>query len=161
MKSPSLYINRLVVDGALHCDFKFRHGLNILQAKDTQGDPKKTNKSGKTALVELIQHGLGKQHENKDEYHFAPIIDKIKTLWLEIESNGETFTIERSLQEISAQAKIHEGVYVPGMTNVGAESIPINRMSSALLGSLGIPEVSVRQKKYCPLPYRKHPVLYI
>ncbi len=144
MASPSLVIRRVVVDGDLSCDLQFDRGLNIVQAVQTDGDPRSTNKCGKTSLVELIQHGLGRRQTSKAKFHFAPIIDRLRMLWLEIESNGTVLTIERSLQEITARARVREGPYVPGTEAAPAELISIEDMSPLLLKALGIPEVSVK-----------------
>ncbi len=146
MSSPSFFINRLVVSGDLHCDISFKRGINILQAVDLQGNQKGTNKSGKTALIELIQHGLGKEHKNKSKYHFAPIIDQVKTLWIEVEANGTIFTIERSLTEIYAQAKLYNSAYLPEIQELNSELIPIDRMSSVLLNAIEVPQVSIKLK---------------
>ena len=67
MASPSLVIRRVVVAGNLSCDLKFERGLNIIQAVATHGDVKSTHKSGKTSLVELIQHrGKGLVEQRSD-----------------------------------------------------------------------------------------------
>jgi hypothetical protein len=150
MSSPSFFINRLVVSGDLHCDIKFNHGLNILQAVNSQGNLKGTNKSGKTALVELIQHGLGKEQKSKEKYHFSPIINKIKTLWLEVDANGKVFTIERSLTEIFAQEKIYNNAYIPEIQELPYELVSPGQISSVLLDSFEIPQVSVRLKDGTP-----------
>jgi uncharacterized protein YydD (DUF2326 family) len=144
MASPSLIIRRLVVDGDLTTDLRFERGLNIIRAVETGGDPRSTNKCGKTSLVELIQHGLGRRQKSKSKFHFAPIIDRINKLWLEIETNQQILTIERSLQEINARARIREGTYVSGIENTPFELVNIEDMSSLLMKSLDIPEVSVK-----------------
>src|SRR6266568_523822 len=145
MVSPSLLIRRVVVEGELSCDLPFDHGLNIVQAVPKDGDPKSTNSTGKTALVELIQHGLGKNQDSKAKWHFKPIIDQVKTLWLEIEANGEILTIERSLQQINAAASVRQGPYIPGIEKLPYELVPIDQMSPLILNVLGIPNVSVRK----------------
>jgi hypothetical protein len=144
MPSPSLVIRRIVVDGALSFDLTFDRGLNIIQAVPTNDDPKSTHKCGKTALVELIQHGLGVRQLSREKFHFAPIIDEIRTLWLEIEANGAIITIERSLQEITARVRIREGEYVRGIEAVPSELVSVEELSSVLLQALDIPRVSVK-----------------
>ncbi len=144
MASPSLVIRRVVVEGQLSCDLQFERGLNIVRAVQTGGDPRSTNKCGKTSLVELIQHGLGRRQESKAKFHFAPIMDQLEKLWLEVEANGQVFTIERSLQEITARARVREGPYVPGLRNTPAEIVSIEDMSQLFLKSLDIPMVSVK-----------------
>lgn len=144
MVSPSFCIRRLIVDGDLSCDLRFDSGLNIIQAVQTGNDPKTTNKCGKTALVELIQHGLGKRQKSKSKFHFAPISDQITTLWLEIEANEEVFTIERSLRELSSSVLIREGIYTSETRSVPGEVVSIDRLSSLFLNALDIPEVSVK-----------------
>ncbi|MCI0337691.1 MAG: hypothetical protein L0226_08950 [Acidobacteria bacterium] len=144
MPSPSLVIRRVVVDGALSLNLTLDRGLNIIQAVPTNDDPKSSHKCGKTALVELIQHGLGRRQASREKFHFAPIIDEIKTLWLEIEANGEIITIERSLQEITARARVREGEYMRGIEAVPSELVPVEELSSVLLQALDIPRVSVK-----------------
>lgn len=144
MSSPSLYIRRVIVEGDLSCDLRFDSGLNIIQAVQTGNDPRTTNKCGKTALVELIQHGLGKRQKSKEKFHFAPIADQIETLWLEVETNGQVFTIERSLRELNSRALVREGTYTLEMKNAPAEAISIESLSSFFLTALDIPEVSVK-----------------
>ncbi len=144
MASPSLVIRRIVVEGEISCDLQFGRGLNIVRAVQTGGDPKSTNQCGKTSLVELIQHGLGRRQKSKAKFHFAPIIEQLETLWLEIEANGEVLTIERSLQEITARVRVREGPYVPGIGGTPAELVSIRDMSALLLKALSIPMVSVK-----------------
>ncbi|MCI0561961.1 MAG: hypothetical protein MN733_26030, partial [Nitrososphaera sp.] len=147
MASPSLVIRRVVVEGELGLDLPFDRGLNIIQAIPTNNDPKSTNKCGKTSLVELIQHGLGRRQKSKAQFYFSSIMDQLKTLWLEIEANDTLFTIERSLQEITARSRIREGPYVHGIENTPAEQVTIEDMSPLLLNLLGIPKVSVKTAK--------------
>lgn len=144
MASPSLVIRRVVVEGEISCDLQFERGLNIVRAVQTGDDPKSTNQCGKTSLLELIQHGLGRRQKSRAKFHFAPIIDQLETLWLEIEANGEVLTIERSLQEITARARVREGPYVPGIESTPAELVSIEDMSPLLLKALSIPMVSVK-----------------
>lgn len=144
MPSPSLVIRRVVVEGNLSFDLTFDRGLNIVQAIPTNNDPKSTHKCGKTSLVELIQHGLGRRQPSKEKFHFAPIFDEIKTLWLEIEANGEIITIERSLQEITARTRLRASEYVHGIEATPSELVPVEEMSAVLLDALNIPKVSVK-----------------
>lgn len=144
MTSPLLVIRRVVVEGDLYCDLRFERGLNIVRAIQTGDDPKSTNRCGKTSLVELIQHGLGRHQKSKATFHFAPILDQLRTLWLEIEVNDDILTIERSLQEINARVRVREGPYVPGMENAPAELVSVDDLSPLLLRALGIPDVSVK-----------------
>jgi len=155
MASPSLVIRRIVVEGEISCDLQFERGLNIVRAVQTGGDPKSTNQCGKTSLVELIQHGLGRRQKSKAKFHFAPIIEQLETLWLEIEANGEVLTIERSLQEINARVRVREGPYVPGTGGTPAELVSIGDMSALLLNALSIPMVSVKtaQGDLAPLSF--------
>lgn len=142
MPSPSLVIRRVVVHGDLGCDISCDRGLNIIWSG--RSDTRLANRSGKTAFVELIQHGLGKRQDSRAKYHFEPIISQINTLFLEIETNGTILTVERSLQEITARARIHEGPYTLDIQNTPSELIDIASMSPMFLGLLGIPVVSVK-----------------
>lgn len=155
MTSPALLIRRVVVEGELSCNLKFDYGLNIIQAIPSDGDQQSTNGSGKTSLIELIQHGLGKRQGSKADWHFRPIYDQVQTLWLEIEANEKVVTIERSLQEINAAARIREGIYVPEIQNTPSELVSIEKMSPILLNLLGIPQVSVKMDdgKLTPLSF--------
>lgn len=147
MASPSLIINRLVVEGELCLDQEFKRGINVIQAYALNEDRRTTHKCGKTALVELIQHGLGKTHGAVAKFHFAPIIDKIKTLWLEIEANGKIYTIERSLQRLSAAIHIRESEYFKGIERTQSEKIPLDEMSNVMLDILNIPKVQVKTRE--------------
>ncbi|GHO65727.1 hypothetical protein KSC_046190 [Ktedonobacter sp. SOSP1-52] len=144
MTSPSLFIRRLVVEGELSCDLTFENGLNVLRAVPFEGDPRTTNGAGKTALVELILHGLGKKQEAKTKWHFASISDQIETLWLQIEANSEVFTIERSLKRIHSQITVRRGPYRPGIENTQGELYDVQELSDFLLYILKIPAVSVK-----------------
>jgi hypothetical protein len=152
MSSPKLIIRRVVVDGDLSYDQRFYPGLNVIQAVRTGDDPRSTNGCGKTSLVELIQHGFGKRQESKAKFFFSPIMDQLRTLWLEIETDSGVYTIERSLQIITGAARYHEGPYVPGMDKTPAEKISVEDMSSLLLGLVGIPQVSVKTQQGEPTP---------
>lgn len=143
MATPSLSIRRVRVDGALSCDLGFTRGLNIVLATSNRADPRSTNKAGKTALVELIRHGFGNE-QDKSKYHFAPIQNEIDTLWLEIESNGEVLTIERSLQQLMASVRVREGGIVPNIEKTPAGVIALDYLSEFILGALDIPVVSVK-----------------
>ncbi len=144
MPSPSLVIRRLIVTGELNTDLKFGKGINIIKAITTANDPRSTNKSGKTALIELIQHGLGRRQPSKAKFHFAPIIDQVDKLWLEFEANNQIFTMERSLQAINARARLREGSFVYGIENTPFENVPVEEISDVLLRVLSIPNVSVK-----------------
>ncbi len=156
MSSPKLLIRRMVVSGDLKMDQRFSPGLNIIQSVRVNDDVRSTNGCGKTSLVELIQHGFGKTHESKAKYFFAPIIGQIDTLWLEFETREGVYTIERSLTDIFASARLHEGPIVAGIENSPAESVKIDDMSKLLLRLVGIPEVAVatRAGKPTPLSFR-------
>jgi hypothetical protein len=145
MKSPSLIIRRLVVTGAIGCDLVFNRGLNVIRSIKTGHDPKATNKCGKTSLVELIQHGLGRHAKSRREWYFAPIADEIEKLFLEIEANGRVVTIERSLRQLTAQAKLHDGVFAPGIEGDAGTLASIDDMSDVMLRLLGLPKVAVKQ----------------
>lgn len=148
METPSLVIRRVVVKGKLGCDYRFDHGLNILWATSPDGDPTRTNKVGKTGLIELIQHGLGKRQDSKAKFHFSSISNQLETLWLEIEVNGAVYTIERSLNELSAAYKVREGEYSPAMADLPFETISVNDGSASewMLKALGIPKASVKKQ---------------
>ena len=90
MPSPKLQIRRIVVSGELSMDQQFYPGLNIVHAVQTGDDIRSTNGCGKTSLVELIQHGLGRTHTSKAKFHFAAIIKQLGTLWLEFETDRES-----------------------------------------------------------------------
>lgn len=142
MASPSLVIRRLVVNGDLSCDMRFERGLNVIASSVT--DRRFSNKSGKTAFVELVQHGLGKRQGAKRDFHFAPIMDDVRSVLLEIEANGTVLTIERSLQEITSRLRIREGAIGPNILQSPYELVSVEDMSPLMLRSLGIPVVSVK-----------------
>lgn len=155
MSSPKLFIRRVVVTGVYSYDQPFFPGLNIIHAIQTGDDPRSTNRCGKTSFVELVQHGLGKPQASKEKFHFAPILDKLKTLWLEIETSGGIYTLERSLQNVFSAIRLHQGPFVYGMDSEPAEVIRLDDASHALLALVGIPEVSVntRQGDSTPLSF--------
>ena len=144
MPSPSLQIRRLVVDGELGLDLRFHKGLNVVSAVPASGDPRFGNKAGKTALVELIQYGLGRRHQSRERFHFAPILDEMRRLYLEIEANGRIVTIERSLRELTARATVREGALSADLLGTRGQMIDIPELSGVLLELLGIPEESVK-----------------
>jgi hypothetical protein len=124
---------------------KFGPGLNVVKSVQTANNPKSTNKCGKTSMVELIQYGLGRQIKSKQKWHFAPIADKLDRMWLEVDLNDRTLTIERSLRELSARARVHEGAYVVGMEDHPADLVGIDDLSNLYLARLDVPRVSVKQ----------------
>jgi hypothetical protein len=144
MVSPLLTIRRVVVSGKLSCDLKFEQGLNIIHAVPTNNDPMSTNKVGKTGLIELIQHGLGRRQRSRASFHFAPIDEQIDTLWLEIEANGTILTIERSLRSLLAAVQLREGTYSSQIRNRPAETVSVEELSDYLLSALDVPIVSVK-----------------
>src|SRR5579859_667443 len=145
MTSPNLVIRRLLVQGELGCDLTFNYGLNVVKSVADAADPKLTNKSGKTSLVELILHGFGRRQVSRAKWYFAPIATQLDTLWMEIEVNDRIITIQRSLRELSANLGVHEGPYAPGMDADLGETISVEGMSDFMLDILGIPKVSVKQ----------------
>lgn len=152
MISPTLIIRRIVVDGDLTYDKTFYPGVNVVRAIKTNEDPRSTNGCGKTALVELIQHGLGRQQDSKAKFHFIGILDLLKTLFLEIETSSGIYTIERSLQNINAALRLHEGPYAAGIEKSPAELVKIEDASALMLDLVGIPRVSVNTKLGEPYP---------
>src|SRR5437867_3612243 len=129
MSSPSLVIRRLVVTGNLSCDLRFNRGINILQAVQTDNDPRSTNSCGKTSLVELIQYGLGRRYSSRDDFQFASIISQLKTLWMEVQLNDRVITIERSMQEFTARVRVREGTFSADMVNTPAEYVHVADLS--------------------------------
>jgi len=145
MASPSLVIRRVVVEGEFSCDINFERGLNIIQAVESSKGQQFTNKCGKTTLVELIRYGMGRRIESFKRFFLSPLHNKIQTLWLEIETNGEVLTIERSLNEIYSSMRIRNGGYVSGIENTQSESVKVEDMSPLMLKLLSIPSVAVKQ----------------
>lgn len=152
MASPSLIIRRVVVEGELSLDQEFRRGINVVQAYMSNNDKRTTHKSGKTAVVELIQHGLGRRQGAAAKFHFAPIQDKIRTLWLEIEANGKVYTIERSLQQITSALHIRENEYFKGIERTQSEKVSVDEMSNVMLDILNVPKVKLKTKDGDLLP---------
>lgn len=146
MASPLLLIRRIVVTGDLTLDLALDRGLNVLYAAPGHGDPRLTNKAGKTALVELIQYGLGRRQRNRETFHFAPVIDQLGTLYLEVEINGTVLTIERSLQDIFAGAVVREMPYLADISALPGDKVDLETLSAKLLGYLGIPEVAIKTR---------------
>lgn len=144
-QSPSLIIRRIVVTGDLQYDQSFNDGLSVIAAEPRDGDETHTNKSGKTALVELIGHALGRQHQNAKTYHFAPIIDELGSVYLEVEANGETLTIERSLRHLSAKLIVRNSPFFNGIENTPGEAVDREALSPLLLQALRIPSVKVKE----------------
>lgn len=146
MPSPSLMIRRVVVTGALEYDQTFLPGLNVVAAVPVGGDQRLTNKSGKTALVELIGHALGRD-QNPKTYHFDPISHELDSVFLEVEANGELITIQRSLVHLSAKLTIRSTPYFHGIERTPGEPIPRENLSEVILAALGIPRVRVKEAK--------------
>lgn len=143
MPSPQLRIRRIVVEGKLGLDLTFDAGVNVLYAEPPRAGIRFTNKAGKTALVELIQHGLGVRQGTREEFHFAPIADQIDTLWLEVEINGQVLTIQRSLRELGARVALREYAYTAGIEASPADLVAVEDVSQLFLRKLDIPEVFV------------------
>lgn len=152
MLSPELRINRIVVEGALGLDLRLNPGLNVVYAApvtesavsplhENSDEARYTNKAGKTGLVELIQHGLGVRQESRENFHFAPIATKLRTLWMEVESNGEVMTLERSLREMGARLTLRDRPYAKGISSSPGETVAVEEISSVMLQRLRIPEV--------------------
>jgi hypothetical protein len=80
--------------------------LGIIQAVPTDGDEKST---------------VGPVQESKGKFHFALIMDQIRTLWLEIGANEEILTIERCLQSFEHPARLREAEYGLNMVDLLAE----------------------------------------
>jgi len=144
MGSPSLVVRRVKVDGKLGCDLKFTRGLNIVRAVPTDGAPISTNKCGKTALVELIQHGLGRRAPSKEKFFLQPIAECVKTLWLEAEVNGKVVLVERSLQEIYSTLKMRWEPYHDEIQQTRADIVSVEEFSQVFLDLMSVPEVSVK-----------------
>ena len=152
MLSPELRINRIVVEGSLGLDLRLNSGLNVVYAASVTEDPvpslaensdeaRYTNKAGKTGFVELIQHGLGVRQESRENFHFAPIATKLRTLWIEVETNGEVMTLERSLQEMGARLTLRDRPYAKGISSTPGETVAVEEVSGVMLQRLRIPEV--------------------
>jgi hypothetical protein len=144
MPSPQLVIRRVVVSGELTLDQSFDRGLNVLYAAPARGDARLTNKAGKTALVELIQYGLGRRQRRRETFHFEPIMDRLGSLWLEVEANGMVATVERSMRDIFARVVLRDGPYQPRSSELPGDLVDVEALSGRLLGMLNIPEVSVK-----------------
>jgi hypothetical protein len=151
----SLQINRVVVLGKLACDYRLHPGLNVLQGVTEGEDEKSSNKSGKTALVYLIQYGLGKE-ASKKSFHFDPISGSVSLLFLEVELENSIVTIERSMQNTSAAVRLYLGKYYDGITNNAHETVSLEALGDFLLTALGIPKSSIkeRQGELDPLSFR-------
>ncbi len=152
MASPNLVIRRLVVEGEIGCDLTFNYGLNVVKSVAKAADPKSTNKCGKTSLVELIQHGFGRRQPSKLKWYFAPIASQIDILWMELEARDRVMTIQRSLRELSANIRVHDGPYAPGMEADPGDVVTVEGMSDFMLDALGIPKASVKQADGTPFP---------
>jgi hypothetical protein len=145
MSSPNLVLRRLIVKGEIGCDLTFNYGLNVVKSVADAADPKSTNKCGKTSLIELILHGFGRRQQSRAKWYFAPIATQIDTLWMEIEAKERILTVQRSLRELSANIRVHDGPYAPGMDADPGEQVSVEGMSDFMLAVLGIPRVSVKQ----------------
>jgi hypothetical protein len=145
VSSPILSVNRVVVEGDLGCNLRFEDGLNVVYSEPLDGDLTRTNRTGKTAMVELIQYGFGRRHESRSRFHFAPIMNKLKNLWMEVSANSETITVLRSLQQLSSAASIYVGRLLSQTTERDHELVSVEDLSRLYLKLLGIPEVSVRR----------------
>lgn len=145
MVSPRLTINRVVVEGDLGCNLRFEPGLNVVYADPADGGVTRTNRSGKTALIELIQYGLGRRHDLRQRFHFFPILDRLKNLWLEVSANEQTITISRSLQQLGAAASVYSGDLDAETAQKPREIVSVDDLSRLYLRLLNMPEVSVRR----------------
>jgi hypothetical protein len=158
MSSPILMISRLAVEGDLGCNLQFDHGLNVVYAEPIDGDLTRTNRSGKTALIELIQYGLGRRHDSRSKFHFSPIADKLKNLWTEVVANDQTITLSRPLQQLGSSALVYTGPFNTQIQESRREVVGIEDLSRFYLKLLNIPEVSVKRSSG-ELDYLTFPLL--
>lgn len=146
MGSPSLIIRRLRVDGSLACDVRFHVGMNVIVGESDPIDPRHSNACGKTTLVELIQCGLGRRYGGYADFkELAAIKASVETLWLEIELNGRTLLIERSLRSITGLLKLRWEPFHEGIAAETFDAVSPDELSRVLLDALQIPEVAVKQ----------------
>ena len=147
MPSPRLTIRRLVVDGALGIDLPLEPGVNVIFAEPSKSDARLTNKAGKTALVELIQHGLGRRQGTKRQFHFAPIMEELDRLWLSVETNERPLTVQRSLRELAARVEVYEEPFSAGLRDQAGDLVGVEDLSTLLLQRLEIPELAAKTAK--------------
>lgn len=146
MASPSLIIRRLRVDGTLARDVRFRDGMNVIVGESDPTDPRHSNACGKTTLVELIQCGLGRRYGGYGDFkELAAIKASVETLWLEIELNGRTLLIERSLRSVTGLLKLRWEPFREGIAVEAFDPASPEELSRVLLDALQIPEVAVKQ----------------
>jgi hypothetical protein len=144
-RPPALVVRRMIVDGELSLDLVLDKGLNVLATP--ADDPQRTNKAGKTGLVELIQYGLGRSVKSRERFHFAPIQGLINTMWLEITCNDRPLTIRRSLQQHTAGVTVFPVPFSAELREAKGDTIDLSTFSDFLLSQLGIPGVSVSTKE--------------
>ena len=146
MMSPSLVLNRLVVEGELGCDLSFYGGVNVIAARQDTTDPRFSNTCGKTALVELIKCGWGKQYKGYSHFpELEQLRSRVDRLWLEVSTNGEPVLIERSFQNLTGLMKLRWCRYDERLAYDKAQEVSPAELSPIMLDRLGIPDVSVKQ----------------
>ena len=140
-ESPLLKIKRVVVSGNLGCDISLDSGINIVKGEGIADDPTASNECGKSTFTDLIKYGLG----DRDRFSSGSIAQEINLLFLEVEINGQIFTIRRDLNKPSARVAIFSGNYEPGLGFQEPEMlvIPTTPFSDHLLELLGIPNLRI------------------
>lgn len=141
MNSPYLIVKKLIIRGITkNYSFEFEEGLNIIW-----GDMD----SGKSSILNLIDYCLGGSNKNLT---YSEIISKGRTAYLEVDLNGEIFTLERNILDIKAAVKAYSSPYskiehnFPKILSVNAQQkMPDGWLSDFILESLGIPTVKIRE----------------
>ncbi len=120
--------------------------MNVIVGESDPLDPRHSNACGKTTLVELIQCGLGRHYQSRAKFtELAAIASSVNTLWLEVELNGKTLLIERSLTNIHSLMKLRWEPFREGIGTETFDPVSPDELSQVLLDALEIPEVAVKQ----------------
>ncbi|WP_395949695.1 hypothetical protein ACFWHB_06330 [Aeromonas mytilicola subsp. aquatica] len=146
MENIYLEFKKLIIVGinkTYECSFK--PGLNIIW-----GDMD----SGKSSILNLIDFSLGGDF-NKLQLDYDELRNKGRLVQLEVDFNGNVFTLERVLSHdaniIKAYPSSHEMISstYPLLCSASSDRIePDGWISDLILDQLGIPKVKIKESKY-------------
>ena len=142
--SPYIFVKKVIIHGLDNSyEAKFEDGINLIW-----GDMD----CGKSSILNLIDYCLG---GGNDTLTYGEILAKARTVYLEVDLNGNVITFERPILDSSAPVKAYRVPYSSILTTypmiLSADSqkpLPDGWISDFILDALGIPKVSIKESRY-------------